>query len=301
METTAPETRTAGSLRAWVQALRPRQWLKNLPVLAALFFSRQLRVPHAAGAAFAAVGVFCLLASATYLANDVADRERDRLHPTKKSRPIAAGLVPPGRAVALAVLLAAAGLAGAFFINVPTGIVGASYLALQALYTLKLKQVALLDIGCIAGGFVLRVVAGAEAVKVPISHWLYLCTLLLALFLALGKRRHELVLLDEDAASHRGALAQYSVELVDQMMSAITACLILAYALYTVSPETIAKFGTDRLKFTVPVVLYGVFRYLFLIHKRGAGGAPEKVLTSDRPMLATIVVYTVMVAVILYR
>lgn len=300
MESLQAAATRAGTFGDHVRALRPRQWVKNVAVLAALVFARRVLDPAASLAAFSTVLAFCGLGSATYLVNDVADRDRDRLHPTKKDRPIAAGLVPVPRALVLAALLAAGGLGLAFHVNVGTGLVGLSYLLLQAAYTKVLKHVVLLDVGSIAAGFMLRVAAGAQAVQEPISHWLYLCTLLLSLFLALGKRRHELVLLDDAAAGHRGALARYSVAMVDQMISVITAGLILAYALYTVSRETIEKFHTDRLSWTVPLVLYGVFRYLYLIHREGKGGAPEKVLTGDVPMIVTCLLYAAMVGAILY-
>ena len=289
-----------GTLRDWVTALRPRQWTKNAAVLAALLFSRHLFDREDLLAALATLAAFCFLGSATYLVNDVFDREKDRLHPEKSQRPIAAGRVPAKGAVLLAVLLAAGGLALCFAVNVPTGITGVAYLVLQAFYTTILKSLVLLDVFAISAGFVLRVYAGAEAIDVPVSTWLYLCTLLLALLLALAKRRHELVLLDLAAANHRGALAQYSVQLVDQLSTIVTACLLLAYALYTVDADTVAKFGTDRLKFTIPLVLYGVFRYIFLVHRRGLGGSPEKVLLGDGPILLTCAGWGAMVAFILY-
>jgi 4-hydroxybenzoate polyprenyltransferase len=200
----------------------------------------------------------------------------------------------------MSVLFGLVGLAACFSVNRATGLVGLGYLALQVAYTLALKHVVLLDVASIASGFVLRVAAGALSISVPMSHWLYLCTLLLALFLALGKRRNELEVLEGDAASHRGALAGYSVPMVDQMMTIVTSSLILAYALYTMSDETIRRFGTDKLSWTVPLVIYGVFRYLYLVHREGAGGAPEKVLTHDKPMLTTVAIYGLFVIAVLY-
>ena len=289
-----------GGLSAYLRALRPRQWMKNVAVLAAVVFAEKLTDPASARQAFVTLLAFCALGSATYLANDIADRERDRLHPTKKHRPIAAGLIPVGTASVLSAILALTGITVCLLVNERTAILGGAYLALQVAYTTRLKHVVLFDVASIAAGFVLRVAAGALAVSVPISNWLYLCTLLLSLFLALGKRRHELEVLEGDAAMHRGALARYSVPLVDQMMTAVTASLIVTYALYTMSDETIRRFGSDRLSWTVPIVIYGLFRYLYLVHREGAGGAPEKVLTGDRPLLATCAVYGLVVLGIVY-
>jgi 4-hydroxybenzoate polyprenyltransferase len=292
--------RTAASPRDWLTSLRPRQWVKNAAVLAAALFGHRLADPAGLTAALTAVAVFCCLGSSTYLVNDLVDRERDRRHPTKSRRPIAAGRVAPAQAMALAAALAVAGLGLAASINLPTALCGAAYLALQAAYTGWLKHVVILDVGAIAAGFVLRVVTGAVAVAVPISNWLHLCTLLLALFLALGKRRQELVLLEGDARGHRDVLAHYSVGLIDQLTTVVTACLLLAYALYTVAPETVAHVRSDAMKFTVPIVIYGVFRYLYLVHRRGAGGAPERVLLGDAPILLTCVLYAATAAAILY-
>jgi 4-hydroxybenzoate polyprenyltransferase len=286
---------------ALLAALRPAQWLKNVALLAAPLFAQKLFHPDALAAALAAVAAFCALASAGYLVNDVADRERDRHHPEKRRRPVAAGTLPVRRALVASAILAAAGLAiavalGPLFLACALG-----YLALQTAYTLWLKHLVIVDVFAVAAGFVLRVVAGAEAVMVPISNWLYLCTLLLSLFLALAKRRDELTRLAGDAASHRLILAEYSVPLVDQCLTIVSACTVLAYALYTVSADTVAKFGTDHLKMTVPFVLFGLFRYLYLVHRRGAGGEPEQVLLRDRATQLNLAAYLATVLWVLYR
>jgi 4-hydroxybenzoate polyprenyltransferase len=205
-----------------------------------------------------------------------------------------------GVAAVTAVLLAAGALAGAFALSVPFGWTAAAYLLLQAFYSVWLKHWVLIDVFAIAAGFVLRVVAGALAINVPISNWLYLCTLLLALFLALAKRRAELETLSDAAEGHRRNLALYSIPLLDQFLSIVSACTILAYSLYTLAPDTLQKFGTDSLKFTIPCVIFGLFRYLFLVHRHGAGGSPERVLLSDLPLLADIGVYLAIVAWALY-
>lgn len=296
-----PSARKRRSLpRALLASLRPKQWTKNGALLAALIFAQKLTDGAALTLTFLGVLSFCCIASAVYVGNDVADRERDLLHPEKRHRPIAAGEVPLRLAAGLAAILVAAGLAIAWWIGLPFFEVVVAYLVLQLVYNLSFKHLVVLDVFAVAAGFVLRVVAGAEAIAVPISNWLYLCTLLLSLFLALTKRRAELTLLDADAAKHRKILVEYSVPFVDQLITVVSACTVLAYALYTLSAETVQKFGTDRLKFTIPFVLFGLFRYLYLVHKKGAGGAPERVLLADVPTQVNIVCYLATVAWALY-
>ena len=269
---------------AAVRALRPKQWVKNGVLFTPLLFAKSIFAPDLLLRATAAVIAFSLLASGVYVLNDWFDREKDRLHPEKKNRPIAAGLFGAPGAIVL-VLLCWSGAAvigswlGLHFLSVLGG-----YLLLQVVYTGGLKRLVILDVMAIALGFIIRVVAGAVAIDVVVSNWLFLCTLLGAVFLGFAKRRAELSLL-EDASAHRANLADYSLPMLDQMMSIAASACILAYGLYTVSVETVARVGTDHLKFTVPCVVYGVFRYLFLVHKRGAGGAPEKVLLSDAPLM----------------
>jgi 4-hydroxybenzoate polyprenyltransferase len=281
-------------------SLRPRQWIKNGVLLAPLVFARQGDVGGAVVRALAALAIFCSITSAVYLFNDLLDRERDRLHPEKRHRPIAAGELPIPVAAVLAAVLAAAGLICAALLSVPFAWASLSYILLQITYTLWLKHLVLLDVFAVAAGFVLRVVAGALVIGVPISNWLYLCTLLLALFLSMGKRRAELSVMQGEPGSHRKSLVHYSIPLLDQMITILGACTVLAYALYTLAPETVRKFGTDNLKYTVPMVIYGLFRYLFLIHRRGAGGSPERVLLSDVPLLLDVVLFVATVVLILY-
>ena len=301
LETAAPATlpaRSKGGLAGGlIRSIRPRQWLKNGALLAPLIFSRKLDSLWREGLA---VLLFCAIVSAVYLFNDILDRERDLLHPEKRHRPIAAGEVPIGVAAIAAAVLAAGGLAGAFALSIPFAWAAAAYLLLQLAYTLFLKHWVLIDVLTIAAGFVLRVVAGALAINVPISNWLYLCTLLFALFLALAKRRAELETLSDGAEGHRKNLALYSVPLLDQLIAIASACTILAYSLYTLAPDTQQKFGTDSLKFTIPCVIFGLFRYLFLVHRHGAGGSPERVLLSDLPILADIAVFLGIVVWVLY-
>jgi 4-hydroxybenzoate polyprenyltransferase len=265
-----------------IKALRPKQWTKNGALLAPLLLLTR---------ALIAVGVFSLLASGVYIVNDWFDREKDRLHPEKRKRPIAAGHLSGFGAAALVAICWGVAAAGAWWVSPEFAGVLGGYLVLQALYTAVLKQMVLLDIMAIALGFILRVVAGAVAIDVVVSNWLFLCTLLLALFLGFAKRRAELSALEDNAGAHRASLADYTVPLLDQMMSICAACCILAYGLYTVSKETVDHVGTDRLKFTVPFVVYAIFRYLFLVHKRGAGGSPEKVLLGDAPFFISILMF----------
>jgi 4-hydroxybenzoate polyprenyltransferase len=245
--------------------------------------------------------IFCALSGAVYLVNDVADRETDRRHPLKARRPIASGQLPVTTAVAAAGVLAAAAMASAFAIGPRFAAVAATYLALQLLYSGPLKHVVIIDVLSIAIGFVLRAVAGAVAVDVEISHWLLVCTILLALFIALAKRRHEIVLLADGATHHRPILGEYSPYLLDQMIAVVTASTLMAYVFYTISPETQAKFGTPWLGLTIPFPLYGIFRYLYLVHRREGGGSPADLLLTDRPLLVCVALWALTVALIIYR
>jgi 4-hydroxybenzoate polyprenyltransferase len=293
----APVRPTALSL---VLSLRPSQWTKNLIIFGGLIFGQRLLDMSAVLQALAAFVIFCALSGVVYLINDVADREADRRHPAKKHRPIASGAVTVPAALTLALGLGAVALSGAFWLSSLFGIVAASYLTLLALYSGLLKHIVILDVLTIATGFVLRAVAGAIAVDVPISHWLYLVTILGALFLALSKRRHELVLLADGATRHRRILEEYSPYLLDQMIAVVTASTIVAYAFYTMSPETVQKFGTDRLMLTLPFPLYGIFRYLYLVHQKDGGGSPSDMLLNDRPLLICVGLWAVSVAIIIY-
>lgn len=282
-------------------SLRPQQWTKNLLLFAGLVFGRRLFEPAAALAALQGFAIFCALSGVVYLINDVADRETDRLHPLKRRRPIAAGTLSIGMAVGAAVVIGAGAIAASFATSGRFGLVALLYLALQGLYSGPLKHIVILDVLAVAIGFVLRAVAGAIVVEVEISHWLTVCTILLALFIALAKRRHELVLLAEDAPIHRPILDEYSLYLLDQMIAVVTASTMIAYIFYTISPETTAKFGTDWLGLTIPFPLYGIFRYLYLVHRREGGGSPADLLLSDRPLLACVLLWVVAVVFIIYR
>ena len=281
-------------------SLRPAQWSKNLIVFAGLLFGMRLFDIGAVLAALSAFAVFCALSGVVYLVNDIVDRHSDRLHPLKSKRPIASGAVPVPVAAGAAVAIGAAALAGAYVIGPAFAGVGAFYLALQILYSFAFKHMVILDVLTIAIGFVLRAVGGALAVRVEISHWLLVCTILLALFIALAKRRHELTLLADGATSHRPILEEYSPYLLDQMIGVVTVSTLVAYAVYATSPETAQRLGTTRLGRTIPFVLYGIFRYLYLVHQKRAGGSPSALLVTDGPLLGCVALWSLAVAVILY-
>ena len=283
-----------------VVSLRPAQWTKNLFVAAALIFAKKVFDVPLLLRTLAAFAVFCLLSGAIYIVNDVLDAAEDRLHPRKSRRPIAAGRIGRSEAVVLAAGLAALSLVAADLLDPAFFAAAAAYVLLQLAYSVRLKDVVILDIFVVALGFVLRVVAGGLVIAVPISPWLLLCTMLLALFLAMSKRRHELLLLEGDAARHRRSLEEYSFRLLDQMISVVTASTVIAYCLYTVSEETVRKFGTDRLIYTTPFVLYGIFRYLYLIHQKDQGGSPEELILKDKPLLLAIVFWIASIVTIIY-
>jgi 4-hydroxybenzoate polyprenyltransferase len=284
-----------------LRSLRPGQWTKNLLVFAGLIFGLRMFEPAAVATAVAAFVIFCGLSGVVYLVNDLKDRDTDRQHPLKRHRPLAAGTLPVSVAVAAAIVLTAASLAGALAINRSFAVVAVAYLALQTLYSGVLKHIVILDVLTIAIGFVLRAIAGAVAIDVAISHWLFVCTILLALFLGLAKRRHELVLLAGGAISHRPILSEYSAYLLDQMIAVVTASTLIAYIFYTISPETEQKFGTAWLGLTIPFPLYGIFRYLYLVHKREGGGSPADLLLNDRPLLTCVTLWVAAVVLIIYH
>ena len=326
----------ATQLSLLVRGMRPRQWSKNLLLFAGVTFAGRLLDPAALIRAVLAFVIFCLLSSATYLFNDLADLERDRLHPIKRLRPLASGRLSRRTAwLGIVAVLAVAAALTAWLERLPSGdgswrlvafwpprlaapagasaaahdvyaglggssllfvLAALAYLVLMAAYTLRLKHVVLLDVFTIAAGFVIRAMAGAFAVAVRISPWLYLCTILLALFLALGKRRQELILLDRAAGDHRLILSEYSPALLDQLITIVTAATIMAYSLYTFQGPT----GDQRLMITIPFVLYGIFRYLYLIYVRGEGGSPEEVLLRDSHIRWSVILCALTIGMVLY-
>lgn len=293
---TGPWRRLLGIFRS----LRPHQWFKNVFIFAALVFARRLEDPSAVLRACAAFALFCALSSAVYLVNDLRDREQDRLHPKKRQRPIAAGLVPVPLAAAMSVALFAGGLVGSWFLGVPFFVTSATYALFSLAYCFGLKHVVILDVMILASGYTLRAVAGAEAIPVSISNWLLICTSLLALFLGFCKRRQELTSLEGGGVAHRAVLARYSEQYLDQMIAVVTASTVISYLLYAFDADTANKLHTDKLALTAPFVLYGIFRYFYLVHMRGQGGHPTREFLGDRPLLVNFALYVATVLAILY-
>ena len=282
-------------------SLWPDQWTKNLIIFAGLVFGERLLEPNAVARAGGTFGVFCALSSAMYLVNDVGDRARDRLHPDKAARPIASGRLSSAAAIGAAVLLLAGGGASAFLLEPQLGLLALVFVGVLTLYSRVLKQVVILDVLTIAVGFVLRAVAGAVVLDVPISRWLLVCTLLLALFLGLTKRRQEVEILGADAIKHRPSLGRYSPQLLDQMVTIAASATLISYAVYASGAETVEKFGTDLLTFTIPFPIYGLLRYLMLLHDRASGAGPSDILLRDRPLAVCVAGWIVSVAIVIYR
>lgn len=290
IDVAVPSSRT----RALVEALRPRQWTKNLLLFAGLVFAAKIGDATRWLEALGAFGAYCAASSAAYLVNDVRDAEHDRAHPVKSLRPVASGRVSPAAALWLAAVLAAAALTATAFLGPWSVVFMAGFLALQVAYSAGLKHLVLIDVLAIGGLFVIRAAAGAYAVDVRISPWLLICTALLALFLALAKRRAELVLVGADETPTRPALAGYSLALVDQLVTVVASSTVIAYSLYTFTAR-----DSKAMMATIPFVLYGVFRYLLLLHRRELGEEPENVLLTDVPLLATVAAWAATCATIL--
>lgn len=311
---TPSHTGTIARIRALASAIRPKQWTKNFAVFIGLVFAQQLFDLPSLERAFLAFITFCCASSSIYLLNDLLDLERDRQHPIKRLRPLSSGRLPISWAVVMMGLLVliCIGLTSALFIipiqphqdiyaslggtNVLFAATILIYLAMMVLYSLYLKHVVLVDVFIIASGFVLRILAGAVVIPVYISPWLYLVTTFLSLFLALSKRRHELILLQEDAAHHRRILKEYSIPMLDQMITIVVAGTLMSYSLYTIQGPT----GNHRLIVTIPLVLYAMFRYIYLVYMRMEGGSPEEVLLRDRHMLGTVLLCTILIITVLY-
>jgi 4-hydroxybenzoate polyprenyltransferase len=280
-----------------LHALRVNQWTKNVVVLAAYLFAFwDISSPiykdfHALTIILPAAFLFCITSSGIYILNDIRDIDADRTHPRKKYRPVPAGLISIPTAWLISMLLISAGIAGSMLISLPFAGVITCYVVLQLLYSLGLKNIALFDIFMIATGFVLRAIAGAVALDVIISPWLLLCTFLLALFLALCKRRHEKIVLSDLGSEHRASLEKYDKHLLDQLIAIISASTIVSYAMYTLAADTVNKFGTSALGFTIPFVIFGIFRYLDLVYRHEKGDRPEKILLTDAPILINLILY----------
>jgi 4-hydroxybenzoate polyprenyltransferase len=286
-------------LPALLKTMRPKQWPKNAFVLTALVFDAKLFRPTYLLRTLAAFGLFCAVSSAVYLINDVADIEKDRQHPAKRNRPLPSGQLSPVAAVAAAVALVVVCLPLAFMLDRRFAAIAAGYFVLMLLYSAWLKNVVIIDVFAVAAGFVLRVAAGVAVVRVErFSPWIYLCMVLAALFIAISKRRHELVLLNENATAHRSIFDEYSLPLLDDMIRLVAACTAMAYSLYTFSAPNLPQNHTMML--TIPFVLYGLFRYMYLVHIKGEGGTPEDLLFKDKPLLLDIVMWGLTVVLVLY-
>lgn len=283
-----------------LRILRPWQWSKNALVLGPLLFSHRLLKPQSLLDALIAFALFCLLSGAVYILNDIRDREMDRKHPLKSQRPLAAGTLSLGVAWAMFVVTIGVALGGAYAVDFWFGVLSTAYAVLMILYTLRLKSVVVVDVLVVAIGFLLRVVCGAVAIGEQFSAWLLLCTFFLALFLVLNKRRHEIRLLKGDARHHRKVLGEYSAYLLDQMIGVSTAGAVITYALYTRAEETVAHVGSSNLVYTIPFVVYGVFRYLYLVHEKNTGGSPELTLVTDVPMVMNVILWAAVSVLIVY-
>lgn len=277
------------TLRYLVLSMRPKQWTKNLLVFLAAIFAVKFTDMEAVTSALLAFVTFCLLTGATYLLNDLVDMEGDRQHPQKRLRPLASGHLKRWQAVVAVLVLLTIALPLSFWMHLWLGVIAASYFVLMVAYSLELKRMVIIDVLTIALGFVLRAVAGAVAIAVPISPWLYICTLLGALFLGFAKRRQEIVLLNENASQHRHILKDYSPKLLDEMISVVTPALLVTYGFYTFSAENLPP--NHAMMLTIPFVIYGIFRYLYLVHHKELGGSPEEVLLSDMPLMIDVVLW----------
>ena len=287
-------------LVAAVRAMRPYQWTKNLLVFAALVFAQQAMNPALALVSLRAFAAFCLVSSAMYVFNDLMDVERDRAHPAKRHRPLASGALSIPAGWGVAALSTAGGLALGYTIGRPFLLAIGGYAGLTVAYSLWLKRVAIIDVMTVAMGFVLRAIAGALALDVVFSNWLVVCTLFLALFLALGKRRRELILLEQGAGGHRAVLNHYSVAYLDQLILIVAGGAVITYTIYTCSPDVVDRLHTDKLYVTLPFVVYGLFRYLHLIHHGEGGGDPSSTLIRDWPMAVTVVGWGAVCIVLIY-
>jgi 4-hydroxybenzoate polyprenyltransferase len=287
-------------LKALIVSLRPAQWSKNLFVLAPVVFAKGLFDSTLVVRALLAFAAWSAAASSVYLVNDLRDRAKDRLHPIKRLRPIATGALAPGAAGVAAALLAVLALGGALYLGARFSVVLLVYLVLNALYSFGLKNVVIVDVMVVAIGYVLRVEGGAAAIEVKVSTWILLCTIFVALFLAFSKRRHELLLLSEKAAGQREVLLHYGPTFLDQMINVVTASTILCYALYTLAPETVEKFGTSALIYTLPFVLFGIFRYLYLVYQVANPRNPTEAILRDLPSVLNVALWGLAVIAVIY-
>jgi 4-hydroxybenzoate polyprenyltransferase len=284
-----------------VTSMRPQQWIKNLFIFAALIFSGNLFYITDVYLTVFGFILFSALASGVYIFNDIIDIEKDKLHPIKSGRPLPSGKLNKNTALTISIFLVVSSIIVSSFVDRMFGMILLLYLIINIWYSYQLKTFVILDVMTISAGFVLRVIAGALLINVPTSEWLIICTILLSLFLGFSKRRHELTILERHANTHRPVLNDYSPYFLDQMIGIVTATTVMSYALYTISDETIQKFGTKNLIYTVPFVLYGIFRYLYLVHKKEEGGNPTKLLVTDVPIIINVILWISTAIIIIYR
>lgn len=284
----------------FLKALRVYQWSKNLLVFAALIFAQQIHIPNQVLKSLVAFAAFCAASSGMYLFNDLKDIESDRVHPEKKTRPLASGDMSYGAGVCMVVVLVLASLGLGAALGVKFLCTVVFYLLLTTLYTVALKKVVVVDVLIIALGFVVRAMAGAVALDVTFSNWLVVCTLFLALFLGISKRRHEMRSLAEDAANHREVLGHYTVAYLDALILLVAGSTLITYTIYTCSPEVVVHFGTDKLYLTLPFVVYGLFRYLYLVQIGSEGGDPSAALFKDKPLGAAVLLWALTCMIIIY-
>jgi 4-hydroxybenzoate polyprenyltransferase len=288
-----------GMLKLLLRAMRPRQWIKNLLVFSALLFDQQLFAPASFLNIFAGFLLLCLAASSVYLINDIADADQDRQHPKKKHRPIASGALSKRAAHISIMVFLSVSLGFGFLLKTAFGLILLSYVLLNLLYSTYLKHIPIIDVMVLASNFLLRVSAGTFLITVQrFSPWMYVCVTLLALFVGLGKRRAEMVLLTDHANTHRRVLDGYTIPYVDHLLSIVSSTTIVSYSLYTFSAENLPS--NHLMMLTIPFVIYGIFRYLYLVHVEGSGGAPEDLLLSDRPLMATVILWGLSVVLVLY-
>jgi len=287
------------SIAGLIRTMRPKQWTKNIFIFAALTFDVKLLNVYYLVRTLAGFVLLCLVSGTVYIINDLADVEKDRQHPRKCNRPLASGQLSPSVAVVAAVVIPLVVLPLGYLLTPTFGAILTGYVLIQIAYSFWLKNVVIIDVMLIATGFVLRVAAGVPLVEAErFSPWLYICMTLLALLIGFGKRRHELVLLKENANEHRKSLQEYNLSLLDHAISIVTASTLLAYALYTFSAPNLPPNHTMML--TIPFILYAIFRYLYLIHVKGMGGAPEEIALSDRPLQAAFALWGLSVVVVMY-
>jgi 4-hydroxybenzoate polyprenyltransferase len=298
--TTSEPISLSRNLHGLLVEIRPKEWTKNLLVFSGLIFSRSLFDRYNLLVSLGGFAAFCLVSSGVYIFNDLCDINEDKNHPIKSKRPLASGILNPNFARVAMILLFLSAVGLSLSLSYPFAFIIAIYLTLNLGYSLGLKNAVILDVLIISSGFVIRAVAGALVLQVEVSAWLVLCTSMVALLVGFGKRRHELVLLEENAGSHRASLNDYSLQFLDSMMTICGGAAVVCYALYTMSDETISRFQTRNLLITLPFVIYGVFRYLFLIHKRKEGGDPVQLLFRDRPTLLNILLWIVAVCLVIY-